>query len=494
MLEIKKLLIANRGEIALRIIRACKELGIETSVMHSTLDKGQLFVKKADNAFEVKSSDPTKCYLDLKKIISVAKRADVDAIHPGYGFLSELPEFPSECRRNGMVFVGPTEKNMMVMGDKLAAKKMAKKIRIPHIPGPPEPVEFGGEALTLAKEIGFPVVLKSVCGGGGKGIRVVRNSKQMEQALQSSRNESLVNFAKEEVLIEKFFDDSRHIEVQVLCTGRGKGVHLFERECSVQRKFQKIVEETPSPCIGDKTREKITKLALKLVDAIGYRNAGTVEFIKSGDEIFFMEMNTRLQVEHGITELVTGKDIVREQINIASGRGISFKQKEVSINGHAFEARVNAESPETFLPSIGMVEQTEIPFGPGIRVDSCLFDGMTVSPFYDSLVAKVMSLAGNREQARIRMLLALDDLEVKGIETNTPLLKEIFSNKAFIQGKLSTSFLGANKIVEEVKKKWHKKNLRERNRITAIIAVALVEMLNKKQKRTPSNWVLSNRI
>lgn len=442
----KKILIANRGEIAIRITRACRELGIGSVAVFSDADRDSLHVFLADEAYHIGPSPSKESYLNYPKILEVAKQAGVDAIHPGYGFLSENSVFVKACHAAGITFIGPTPENMESMGDKLSAKALMKKAGVPLVPGSDGGVETVEEALQVAKKIGLPVIIKASAGGGGKGMRVVREESELESAFRACRSEGQNYFADPTVYIEKFINDPKHIEIQVFGDTHGNVVHLFERECSVQRRHQKIIEESPSPSVPDDVRKKLGDAAVRAAKSINYVGAGTIEFIfdNSTKEFYFMEMNTRLQVEHPITELVTGYDLVKEQIWVAKGKPLSFKQEEIKQKGHAIEARICAEDPVTYKPHPGVIRACRHPQGPFLRIDSYAYPGYEVPIYYDPMIAKVITWGDNREEAIDRMDRALSEFVITGIKTNIVLHKSILKHPKFLDGTYTTQFIEKN--------------------------------------------------
>ena len=442
----KKILIANRGEIAIRVTRACRELGIGSVAVFSDADRDSLHVFLADEAYHIGPSPSKESYLNYRKIIEVAKQAGADAIHPGYGFLSENPVFVRACKEAGIVFIGPTPENMEAMGDKLSAKALMKKAGVPLVPGSDGGVESVEEAKVIAKKIGYPVIIKASAGGGGKGMRVVRAEDELESAFRACRSEGQNYFANPTVYIEKFINDPKHIEIQVFGDTHGNVVHLFERECSVQRRHQKIIEESPSPSVPQEVRIKMGDAAVKAAQSINYIGAGTIEFIfdNKTKDFFFMEMNTRLQVEHPITELVTGYDLVKEQIWVAKGKPLSFKQSEIKQKGHAIEARICAEDPVTYKPSPGLIRACRHPQGPFLRIDSYAYPGYEVPIYYDPMIAKVITYGDTREEAIDRMQRALSEFVLTGIKTNIVLHKSILKHPKFLDGTYTTQFIEKN--------------------------------------------------
>lgn len=442
----KKILVANRGEIAIRVTRACRELGISTVSVFSDADRESLHVFLADEAYHIGPSPSKESYLNFRKILEVAKKAGVDAIHPGYGFLSENPVFVRACKEAGIVFIGPTAENMEAMGDKLSAKALMKIAGVPLVPGSDGGVETVEEALSIAKKIGLPIIIKATAGGGGKGMRVVRHESEIESAFRACRSEGQNYFANPTVYIEKFINDPKHIEIQVFGDTHGNVVHLFERECSVQRRHQKIIEESPSPSVPNDVRNKMGDAAVRAAKSINYVGAGTIEFIFDNQtkEFYFMEMNTRLQVEHPITELVTGYDLVKEQIFVAKGKPLSFKQSDIKQKGHAIEARICAEDPVTYKPSPGVIRACRHPQGPFLRIDSYAYPGYEVPIYYDPMIAKVITWGENREEAIDRMQRALAEFVLTGIKTNIVLHRCILNHPKFLDGSYTTQFIEKN--------------------------------------------------
>ena len=447
-----KVLIANRGEIALRVIRACKELGIKTVAVYSEADKDSLPVRFADEAICIGEPKSSESYLNIPAIISAAEITDVDAIHPGYGFLSERAHFAEICESCKITFIGPPPVAIRKMGDKSVAKDTMRQAKIPTVPGSDGVVKNEQDAIKIAERINYPVMIKASAGGGGKGMRIAHNRPSLVSSLQMAQTEAQAAFGNNEVYIEKYIDGARHIEVQVLADKFGNTIHLRERECSIQRRHQKLIEETPSPAINSKTREKMGETAVKVAKAVGYYSAGTVEFIldKNGS-FYFMEMNTRIQVEHPITELITGVDLVKEQIRIAAGEKLKLAQKDISCNGHAIECRINAEDPDNnFMPSPGKVTMYHSPGGLGVRIDSHLYTGYSVPPYYDSLIAKLIVHADDRRQAIARMRCALGEFIVEGIKTTIPFHLRVLDNPDFQKGEYSTKFIEENLMKESL--------------------------------------------
>lgn len=442
----KKILIANRGEIAIRITRACRELGIGSVAVFSDADRDSLHVFLADEAYHIGPSPSKESYLNFRKIIEVAKQAGADAIHPGYGFLSENPIFVRACVEAGITFIGPTPENMEAMGDKLSAKALMRKAGVPLVPGSDGGVETVEDAQAVVKKIGYPVIIKATAGGGGKGMRVVKADNELESAFRACRSEGQNYFANPTVYIERFINDPKHIEIQVFGDTHGNVVHLFERECSVQRRHQKIIEESPSPSVPNDVRLKMGAAAVKAAQSINYIGAGTIEFIFDNQtkEFFFMEMNTRLQVEHPITEIVTGHDLVKEQIWVAKGKPLSFKQEDLKQTGHAIEARICAEDPVTYKPNPGVIRACRHPQGPFLRIDSYAYPGYEVPIYYDPMIAKVITWGDTREEAIDRMDRALSEFVLTGIKSNIVLHKSILRHAKFVDGSYTTQFIEKN--------------------------------------------------
>jgi acetyl-CoA carboxylase biotin carboxylase subunit len=442
----KKVLIANRGEIAIRVTRACRELGIVSVAVFSDADRDSLHVILADEAYNIGPAPSKESYLNIAKIIAVAKQAGVDAIHPGYGFLSENTNFSKACKENGIVFIGPTPANIDAMGDKLSAKALMKKANVPTVPGSDGSVDSIEDARAVVKQIGLPVIIKASAGGGGKGMRVVKTESELESAYRACKSEGQNYFADATVYIERFINDPKHIEIQVFGDTHGNVVHLFERECSVQRRHQKIIEEAPSPSVPQEVRIKMGEAAVRAAQQIDYIGAGTIEFIfdNSTKEFFFMEMNTRLQVEHPITELTTNVDLVKEQIFVALGRPLSFKQSDIVQHGHAIEVRICAEDPITYKPSPGLIRACRHPQGPFVRVDSYAYPGYEVPIYYDPMIAKVITWGETRNDAIDRMQRALTEFILSGIKSNIVLHKSILKHPKFLDGSYTTQFLEKN--------------------------------------------------
>ena len=439
----KKILIANRGEIAVRVIRACRELGIKSAAIYSDADKASLHTRLADESYYIGQAPAKESYLNKEKIINLAKEIKADAIHPGYGFFSENADFISTVEKNKIAFIGPSSKSVSLMGSKTEARKLMAKNKIPIVPGTTGSINTVKDGLKVAKEIGYPVLLKASAGGGGKGMRKISSPDEFESAFESTKREALKSFANDEIYIEKYIENPRHIEVQIFGDKHGNYVHLFERECSIQRRHQKIIEESPSSFVDEETRSKITISAIDAAKACGYYNAGTIEFLMDSDKNFyFLEMNTRLQVEHPVTELITALDLVKEQISVAFGNRLSFNQKEIKINGHALECRIYAEdSFNNFLPSTGMILNYLPPSGPGVRVDSGFDNSSEITVYYDPLIAKLVCWSENRQSAINRMLRALSEYIIGGLITNISFLKIIVDHPSFRKGNININFL-----------------------------------------------------
>ncbi len=443
----KKILIANRGEIAVRIIRACKEWGIQTVAIHSDVDKESMHVKLADESICVGSHQPANSYLNIPAILSAIEITNSEAVHPGYGFLSENSNFASMLEENNIKFIGPSSKLIKMMGDKIEAKKIAKKYGLPVIEGSEGGISDLESGKKLAREIGFPILIKAAGGGGGKGMKIVRSEKEFDNLFMTAKSEAKKFFANDEVYIEKFFQNPRHIEVQVL-SGKNHTVHLHERDCSVQRRHQKLIEETPSPVLTDEVRKDLFDRTVNMVSKIGYEGAGTVEFIYEDGKFYFLEMNTRVQVEHPVTEMVTGIDIIKEQIWIAYSGNTALKQSDISPRGHAIECRINAEDPSrNFQPSPGLIGMCHQPSGFRTRVDSSIYQGFKVTPYYDSMVCKLICHGRNRTEAIQRTLRSLDEFVIEGITTTIKLHKKLLNHEKFIDSKFNVTWLDNEKIV-----------------------------------------------
>jgi len=437
-----KVLIANRGEIALRVLRACKELGIKTVAAHSSADNDLLHVRLADESVCIGPPQPAQSYLNIPAIISAAEITDAVAIHPGYGFLSENADFAEQTEKSGFIFIGPRPETIRQMGDKVTAIKIMKEMGVPCVPGSNEPLNDDDEAtIKLARGIGYPVIIKAAGGGGGRGMRVVQTESHLINAIALTRSEAKAAFNNDKVYLEKYLQTPRHIEIQVLGDGLGNAIYLGERDCSIQRRHQKIIEEAPAPGITEEQRKTIGELCAKACRDLKYRGAGTMEFLYEDGQFYFIEMNTRIQVEHPVTEMITGVDLVKEQLRIAAGLPLSYTQKDIKITGHAIECRVNAEDPRTFIPSPGTVSYFHAPGGPGIRVDSHIYGSYKVPPNYDSLVAKIIAHGDTRDTAIARMRSALDETVIEGIRTNIPLHQDILRGNAFQKGLINIHYL-----------------------------------------------------
>jgi acetyl-CoA carboxylase biotin carboxylase subunit len=439
----RKILIANRGEIALRIIRTCKRLRIRTVAVYSEPDLESKHVTSADEAYQIGSGPPSESYLNIEKIVKAANKSDVEAVHPGYGFLAENADFATACEESGLVFIGPSSKILSNVANKFESKRLAKTAGVPVVSGADREIESVEEAEAEARNIGFPILLKAAFGGGGRGMRIARTAKELEKSFETARSEANAGFGHPELYVEKFLHEPRHIEVQILAGPRGRVVHLGERECSLQRKYQKILEETPSPALDTKKRRRLISLALRVIRATGYQNAGTVEFVMSKTGAFYyLETNKRIQVEHLISEMVTGIDIVEKQLVMASEHRLDLSQDEIQFAGAAMNCRINAEDPARgFIPSPGRVEKFVPPGGPGVRVDSALYDGAFVPEYYDSLVAKIATQGLDRSQVIERMRVALSEMVVEGVKTTIPVHQTILENRNFLQGNYHVQFL-----------------------------------------------------
>jgi acetyl-CoA carboxylase biotin carboxylase subunit len=439
---LEKVLIANRGEIALRVLRACKELDILTVAVHSSADSELMHVRLADEAICIGPPGASQSYLHAPAIISAAEVSNADAIHPGYGFLSENADFAEQVENSGFIFVGPRAETIRLMGDKVSAIAAMKEAGVPTVPGSDGPLpDDPDEIIAIARRVGYPVIIKAAAGGGGRGMRVVHNEAALVNSVHVTQSEAAAAFGSSVVYLEKFLQKPRHVEIQVLADGQGNAIHLGDRDCSLQRRHQKVIEEAPAPDIDPAKRQEVAQACVNACLEIGYRGAGTFEFLYEDGGFYFIEMNTRVQVEHPVTEMVTGVDIVREQLRIASGLPLSIRQEDVTMRGHAIECRINAEDPHTFMPSPGTISTFHAPGGPGIRVDSHIYDGYTVPPFYDSLIAKVISYGETRDIAMARMRQALDELIVQGIRTNTALHRDLVRDASFRAGGVSIHYL-----------------------------------------------------
>jgi acetyl-CoA carboxylase, biotin carboxylase subunit len=444
---IKKILIANRGEIAVRVIRACKELEIATVAVHSTADNESMHVRLADESICIGSQKAQDSYLNIPSLISAIEITGADAVHPGYGFLSENYKFAEILEQHKIKFIGPSSELIRKMGDKIEAKKIAKSLGLPIVSGSETGIKDISEAIKISKEIGFPVLIKAAGGGGGKGMRIVHSEDKLEENIKIAQTEAKKFFNNDEVFIEKFFENPRHIEVQILSDGKNNTVHLGERDCSVQRRYQKIIEESPCPVINDEQRKYLLDVSVNAISKLGYEGAGTLEFIYDKGKFYFLEMNTRLQVEHPVTEEVTGIDLVKRQIEIASTGKLNLQQKDIIFFGHAIECRINAEDPsKDFLPSAGTIKTYNQPSGPGTRVDSCVFQGCKIPPYYDSLVAKLICHGKDRASAISRLKRSLDEFVIEGVSTTIDLHKKILRNEDFINSKYDVNWLSKTKF------------------------------------------------
>ena len=440
-MAITKLLIANRGEIALRIHRACHEMGIKTVAVHSTADNDAMHVRLADEAVCIGPPPAKDSYLNIANIISAAEITHADAVHPGYGFLSENAQFAEIVESHGLIWVGPKPEHIRIMGDKVEAKRTAARLGLPLVPGSPGPVESFAEAKAVADEIGYPVLIKAASGGGGRGMKVVEREELLESLMQQASSEANAAFGDPTVYMEKYLDDPRHIEFQVFGDGEGKAIHLGERDCSIQRRHQKVIEEAPSPVITAEQRERMGGIVARAMADMSYRGAGTIEFLYEHGEFYFIEMNTRLQVEHPVTEMISDIDLVREQIRIAQGDGLSCTQEQVILHGHAIECRINAEDPKTFAPSPGLVTNYVAPGGMHVRVDSGLYAGYRVPPYYDSMIGKLIVYGNTRERCIMRLKRALEEFVVEGMKTTVPLQQAIIRTDAFLTGDYTIKWL-----------------------------------------------------
>ena len=439
---ISKVLIANRGEIALRVIKTCKALGIKTVAVYSDEDRNSLHVKKATESYHIGEAAPAKSYLNQEKILEVMLSSGTDAVHPGYGFLSENDDFARLCEKNKINFIGPSADSMNLCGDKMRCKEAMLKAKVPTVPGGPGLVKDADEAEKIANEIGYPVMLKSVYGGGGRGIRIVNTDQELQDGYETVTAESIAAVGKSAIIVEKFLEKTRHIEYQMCRDHHGNAVHLFERECSIQRRNQKLIEQTPSPAVDEAKREEIGELVVKAAEAVDYTNLGTAEFLRADNgEFYFIEINARLQVEHPISEMVSGLDFVKLQLDIANGEPLPFKQSDLKMNGYAIECRINAEDSKTFIPSPGKVTLWHTPGGPGVRVDSHIYTGYEVPPYYDSMIAKVITHANTRQSAITRMGIALSEMVIEGIKTNKDLQIQIMEDSAFKRGGMDIHYL-----------------------------------------------------
>jgi acetyl-CoA carboxylase biotin carboxylase subunit len=447
-----KVLIANRGEIALRILRACHAMGIRTVAVHSTADRNLKHVGMADEAICIGPGPSALSYLNIPAIIAAAEITDASAIHPGYGFLSENADFAEQVEKSGFVFIGPKAETIRLMGDKVEAIRAMKDAGVPCVPGSGGPLDDDMDKnVSIARKIGYPVIIKASGGGGGRGMRVVHTEAHLGNAIATTRSEARAAFGNDQVYMEKFLENPRHVEIQVLADGQGNAIHLAERDCSMQRRHQKVVEEAPAPGITPEQRAAIGKVCVEACNRIGYRGAGTFEFLFEDGDFYFIEMNTRIQVEHPVTELITGTDLVSEQLRVASGQKLSIRQSDIEINGHAIECRINAEDPDNFMPSPGTIKRFEAPGGPGVRVDTHIYGGYKVPPTYDSMIGKLIVHGPDRATAIARMRIALSEMVVEGIKTNIPLQQRIMDDRGFVTGGQNIHYL--EKRINERKEK-----------------------------------------
>ena len=439
---LKKVLIANRGEIALRVLRACREMGIATVAVHSEADKDSLHVKLADESVCIGPAPSPQSYLNIPAIIAAAEVTGADAVHPGYGFLAENANFAEQVEQSGFIFIGPRADTIRLMGDKVSAKQAMQEAGVPCVPGSDGALPDDPETIIkTAAEVGYPVIIKASGGGGGRGMRVVEREEDLIKSVEMTKAEAGAAFGNPMVYMERYLQRPRHVEIQVLADEHGNAIYLGERDCSMQRRHQKVIEEAPAPGITAREREKIGKACVEACKRIGYRGAGTFEFLYEDGEFFFIEMNTRVQVEHPVTELISGVDIVQEQLRVAAGEKLQYKQKDIVLEGHAFECRINAEDPYNFIPSPGLIESCHLPGGFGIRVDSHIYQGYRIPPYYDSLIGKVCVIGKTRGQAMAKMRVALAELAVTGIKTNTPLHRDLFNDQGFQEGGVSIHYL-----------------------------------------------------
>lgn len=440
---LEKIVIANRGEIALRILRACKEMGIKTVAVHSQADKDLMHVRLADESVCIGPAPSALSYLNIPAIISAAEVTDAVGIHPGYGFLAENADFAEQVQKSGFTFIGPSPDVIRLMGDKVSAIEAMRKSGVPTVPGSngPLPVDNRERCLSIAREIGYPVIIKAAAGGGGRGMRVVQSEAALLNSIHVTRSEAAAAFGDGTVYMEKFLETPRHVEVQIIADGQGGAIHLYDRDCSLQRRHQKVLEEAPAPGIPDDVREEVYQACVNACIEMGYRGAGTFEFLYENGGFYFIEMNTRIQVEHPVSEMVTNVDLIKEQIRVCSGEKLSYKQSDIKLNGHAFECRINAEDPKTFIPCPGQIKMYHAPGGLGVRVDSHLYSGYTVPPTYDSMIGKIITWAEDRETALDRMRVALDEAVIEGIRTNIPLQQDLVRDPVFRKGGVNIHYL-----------------------------------------------------
>ncbi|MEE9236727.1 MAG: biotin carboxylase N-terminal domain-containing protein [Thermoplasmata archaeon] len=497
----RKLLIANRGEIALRVLRTCKEMEISTVTVYSRVDRDSLHRLYADESYEIGGEDPLESYLNAERILRVASRSGAEAIHPGYGFLAENAGFVKRCEEEGLVFIGPDSRAMALAGDKLRSKAVLKEAGIEVSPGSNRPLEDVEDAIGVAESVGYPIILKISGGGGGIGMEIVEVPEKMEGALARARSLALSAFGVSDIFLEKYHLGARHIEFQILSDGR-KTIHLGERECSIQRRYQKLIEEAPSPVVSEDMRDEVGRLSIKAAKALGYVNAGTIEYVYSEGRFYFNEVNARLQVEHPVTEMVTGLDIVQEQITIAAETRLSLEQEDLELRGWALECRINAEDPlRGFLPSPGRVKEASFPGGPGVRVDTALRDGQLVSAAYDPLVAKIVTYGRDRRQTIRRMRRALNEVVIRGVQVNVPLHQVIMRDQAFGQGDISTSFLSDRKIGRALSKMQRGREQRQRELVAALAAAVAASngalgwrtRSFTTERKMPGAWSLAGR-
>ena len=484
----KKILIANRGEIAVRIIRACREMGITSIAVFSEIDRNGLHVRLADEAYPIGPAPSEESYLDMKRIVDVAKKSKAEAIHPGYGFLAENPKFAELVKSEGLVFIGPPASAIRLLGDKMEARKTMANSGIPIVPGTEKPIINEEEAIKTAEAIGYPVLIKAAAGGGGKGMRIVHNSKDIKQSIRTCSFEAKSAFGDNRIYIEKYLEKPRHIEIQILADSFGNVIHLGERECSIQRRYQKVIEESPSTIVDQKMRQRMGESAVRAAKAAGYVNAGTVEFlVDEKKNFFFLEVNTRLQVEHPVTEMITGVDLAKEQIRIADGRKLSYVQEDIIWRGCAIECRIYAEDTENdFLPSVGKIRSYKEPSGPGVRVDSGLYQGYEVSLYYDPLISKLIVWAEDRQSAINRMKRALSEYRISGVTTSIPFHQKVMQNEKYLKGEISTGF-----IAEEFKVNGEPKAQDTIYRMAAMLS-ALTDYQDKKKSKPRTN--VSNQV
>jgi pyruvate carboxylase subunit A len=489
---INKILIANRGEIAIRVMRACREMGIPSVAVFSEADKEALFAKYADEAYCIGPPPATESYLNIQKVIEVVRQSGADAVHPGYGFLAENPKFAQACEREGIKFIGPSSRVLELMGDKVTARREMIKAGVPVVPGTDECVAEFQQARSIASEIGYPVIIKPSGGGGGIGMTIVMNEGELLKALESSQAIATTTFGLSDVYIEKYLSNPRHIEFQILGDSKGDVIHLGERECSIQRRHQKLIEESPSPAITSRLRKEMGEVAVNAAKWVGYEGAGTVEFLFSDGKFYFLEVNARVQVEHPVTEMVTGVDIVKEQIRIISGLPLSIKQKQVRMNGSAIECRINAEDPlNDFVPTPGKIKSYHSPGGTGIRVDSGVYSSYTIPPFYDPMISKLIVWGRDRNEAITRMQRALYEYIIVGIKNNIPFHKAVMENPRFVKGELGTHFIESEtSLIEDMKRMMEREKpleeklshlFEEKRRIAAISAVAAVTQMYSRR-------------